>query len=390
MATKRNNNEGSLYQLPSGSWRAQIYVKGQRISHTEKMKSDAISWIRGKLQEIDKGNSNKPSNVTFPDFINSWLISIKPSIRPVTWYQYDMTARKHILPLMSKIKLVDLQPDRIQKTYNDKLAQGIHPRTIKMMHTVFHSSLEQAVKMGMIQRNPANAVKRPRYEIPEMKFLDEVQVNRFLAAAKGDRHETLYHLEIATGLRQSEILALRWKDLDWEKRTLLVQHQLSRNFKEGKYFTQPKTRSGRRTIILGKKTIEKLREHWIRQLEEKKLASNRWIENDFLFPSTVGTPINQSNLYHSFKSLLQKSDLPDIRFHDLRHTAATLMLNHGVPAIIVSRRLGHSRVSVTLDIYGHLIPEMQDEAAEMIDDLITPIEVNIAHNCTREEISGGF
>jgi integrase len=389
MATKRNNKEGSIIQLPSGAWRAQIYQKGQRISHTEKTKAEALGWIRKTYQEADAGKSIQVSRITLGEFLDSWLASIKPSIRTRTWDQYNTTAKKHILPLLPNLKLVDLRPDMIQKIYNDKLAQGVHPRTIKYMHTVFHSSLEQAEKLGLILRNPANAVKRPRYEIPEMKFMDEVQVNQFLSATQGQRYEALYHLEIATGMRQSELLGLRWKDLDWERCSLIVQHQLKRGFKEGDYFSQPKTRSGRRIIILGKKTVIKLREHWIRQLQEKQLAGNRWKENDLIFPSTIGTPINQNNLYRSFKELLKTIGLPEIRFHDLRHTAATLMLNHGVAPIIVSKRLGHSRVSITLDVYGHLIPEMQNEAAEMIDDLITPIEVNIAHDCTRSEIPGG-
>jgi integrase len=388
MATKRNNKEGSICQLPSGTWRAQIYQKGQRISHTEKTKAEALAWIRRMYQEIDDGKTIQVSKITFEEFLDSWLISIKTSIRPMTWYQYHTVTKNHILPVLPNLKLIDLKPDMIQKIYNNKISQGIHPRTIKLMHTVFHSSLEQAVKMGLILRNPANAVKRPKYEIPEMKFLDEAQVNQFLSAAQGQRNEALYQLEIATGMRQSELLGLRWKDLDWDRCSIIVQHQLKRGFTEGDYFSQPKTKSGKRTIILGKKTVDKLREHWLRQLKEKQIAGNRWKENDLIFPSTIGTPINQANLYRSFKDLLRSAGLPDIRFHDLRHTAATLMLNHGVAPIIVSRRLGHSRVSITLDIYGHLIPEMQNEAAEMIDDLITPIAVDIAHDCTRSEITG--
>jgi integrase len=386
MATKRNNHEGSICQLPSGSWRVQAYAKGKRISHTEKRKADAITWLRNMNQEIESGLNIPVSKMTLLEYLDSWLIGMRSSVRSRTSGQYEMTIKRYILPSLEKTLLIDLTSASIQNLYNQKLAQGIHPRTIKMIHTVFHSSLEQAVMLGLIQRNPALAVKLPRYEIPEMKFFNEEQVNRFLSAAHGERYETIYHLEIATGLRQSEILGLCWKDLDWEKSTLIVQHQLKRQFKLGDYFSQPKTRAGRRSLILGKKTLSKLRDHWSNQLEEKRFAGDRWQENDLIFTSTVGTPIDQANLYKSFKVLLKKSGLPDIRFHDLRHTAATLMLNHGVPAIVVSRRLGHSRVSITLDIYGHLIPEMQNEAAEMIDDLITPIEVSIAHDCTREQI----
>jgi integrase len=175
--------------------------------------------------------------------------------------------------------------------------------------------------------------------------------------------------------------------LNWEKKTLIIQRQLKRKFKVGDYFVSPKTRSGRRTIVLGIRTLKVLHEHLKRQDEAKRAGAHRWTDNDLVFPSTIGTPINHSNLYRSFKKLLRLSGLPEIRFHDLRHTAASLMLNHGVPSIIVSRRLGHSKVSTTLDIYGHLIPEMQNEAAELIDDLIFPIEVELHTNCTRKDKS---
>jgi len=157
---------------------------------------------------------------------------------------------------------------------------------------------------------------------------------------------------------------------------------LKRKFVKGDYFAPPKTKNGRRSVVLGIVTIAKLREHWNRQNELRILAGNRWQENDLIFPTPIGTPKNQSNLYREFKEIIKGADLPEIRFHDLRHTAASLLLNHGVPPIIVSRRLGHYKVSMTLDIYGHLMPEMQDDAAKLIDDLITPVEIELHPNCT--------
>jgi integrase len=220
-----------------------------------------------------------------------------------------------------------------------------------------------------------------------MQFLDETQASQFLLAVRGDRNETLYYLAIATGMRQSELLGLKWSDVDWEKRTMIVQRQAKRYNRDAGYFSPLKTRLGRRIIVLGEKTTNKLHEHLIQQATEIHQAGDKWNNLDLIFPSTSGTPQDQFNLYHSFKALLKQAGLPAVRFHDLRHTAASLMLNHGVPVLVVSRRLGHSKVSITLDIYGHLIPEMQNEAAEMIDEIINPVEIKLDDNLVSENIA---
>jgi integrase len=297
-----------------------------------------------------------------------------------------MTCRKHIIPTLGSLRLKDLHAERIQRLYIQKTQEGCGDRTIKMIHSVLHSSLKKAVRLGMLGRNPTDAVTPPRYEHEEMRFYDEAQVNQFLFAAKGNRNEALYYLAVTTGLRQSELLGLKWSDLDWVKKTLSVQRQLRREFKQGDYFTTPKTKAGKRTIVLGEKTIEILHEHWDLQNQERRFAGGRWKENDLIFTSSIGTPMDQRNLYHTFREFIHSVGLPEIRFHDLRHTAASLMLNHGIAPIIVSKRLGHSKVSITLDIYGHLMSEMQNEAADLMDELITsvPIELHpVAPRCTR-------
>ncbi len=237
--------------------------------------------------------------------------------------------------------------------------------------------MTHAVKLGILAHNPTDATTPPKVETKEMKFYDEAQANELLLAAMNSRNGALYHLAIATAMRMSELLGLKWTDLDWQKKTLYVQRQLIRSIVDKDYFAPPKTKNGRRAITLGDATIEKLHEHWQRQNIERAIAGKRWQENDLIFPSTIGTPKNQSCLYLEFEKFLKKIGLPKIRFHDLRHTGATLLLNHGIAPIIVSRRLGHYKVSMTLDIYGHLIPEMQGEAAELIDTLITPIPAEL-------------
>jgi integrase len=178
-------------------------------------------------------------------------------------------------------------------------------------------------------------------------------------------------------MRESELLGLKWQDLDWVRQTLKVERQYERPHGDGIIFTPPKTKKGKRSIKLGNKSIEALRNHFDSQQEERIAAGEAWKEYDLIFSTRVGTPIQQRDLMRSYKILLQDAGLPPFRFHDLRHTAASILLNNGVPIIVVSGRLGHARASITSDIYGHLMPNMQDEAAQLIDDLVTPTEVKI-------------
>ena len=199
------------------------------------------------------------------------------------------------------------------------------------------------------------------------------------AREMGDRFYPLYYLAIHTGMRQSEIIGLKWEDVDWEFSTIQVKRQV-RHFRGGSYtFTEVKSKSGMRTIILGKQALEVLRTHKMQQQTITNSAGEDWTDLDLIFPSNVGTPLTASNIRRAFRKLLTASGLPKIRFHDLRHTAASLMLNHGIPVLIVSKRLGHSKPSITLDVYGHLIPSKQEEAAQLMDDLMTDEMALTAH-----------
>lgn len=377
MAKKRGNNEGSIYKKPNGAWRAQVSLNGTRLSFTADTRGECQTWIKKTINQIDNGLTLDGAQSCLNEYLPSWLTSIKSSLRPTTWELYTHMAEHHILPALGALKLKDLRPDIIQRFYNTKLGQGTGERTIQLIHVVLHRSLEQAVNLGTLPRNPTEAVMRPEYSHAEMKILDESQVSQLMISLQGDRHEALLQLALATGMRQAELLGLKWSDLDWNHQTIRVQRQLRRDFHLGEPFAAPKTKSGRRTIALGSTSIQKLREHWERQNQERQQTGARWQENDLIFPSSVGTPLNYSNLVKSFKESLKTAGLPDIRFHDLRHTAASLMLNHGVPVIVVSRMLGHSKVSITLDIYGHVIPEMQHQAAALMDELTTPVEIGL-------------
>jgi integrase len=379
MTTRRGNNEGSLFKRPDGTWRAQVTVVGRRLNTSAKTRKECQAWLKETLKQVETGLTFQGANTTLEEFLSEWHISVQSSLRPDTWYQYGQIIRDHITPTLGNIKLKDFRPDQIQALYNRKLRDGIGSRTVQLTHAVLHRALNHGVKLGLLSRNPTDATNPPKPQQKEMLILDDSQAQQFILAteAKNDRYAVLYHLAITTGMRQAELLGLKWQDLDWERRLVQVQRQLKRQKGGGFYSTQPKTKSGKRTIALGKTTIEKLRHHYDCLLTKRQLAGGIWQEMDLIFPSTVGTPINQSNMNKSFKKLLDLTGLPRIRFHDLRHTAASLMLNYGIPVIIVSRRLGHARPSITLDIYGHLIPGKQEEAAELMDSLLSPIEIQL-------------
>ncbi len=380
---RRGNNEGTIYQLPSGSWRAQIYINGYRLGKTKKTKREAQIWLRQTLEKTVQGYTGHGSNMLYEVFLKAWLSAKKSAIKNSTWSLYETTIRNHIIPFLGKEKISGITPEKIQLLYLQKEQTGTGTRTIRVIHTVINNSLKKAVKLGVIHTNPAQATTPPVYETPEMEIYSEHEITQLLMAVKETNIEGLIHFAVTTGLRQSELLGLQWSDINWDRKTINIQRQLSRKFKKPNYFVSPKTKSGKRTISLGEKTIQKLQEHYRKQLNQIKKIGEKWQKNNLIFPSAVGTPMSQRNLYKKFKAVIHQAGMRNIRFHDLRHTAASLMLNHGIPALIVAKRLGHSKVSVTLDTYGHLLPGMEQETANFIDELITPIEVKLHTISTR-------
>ena len=373
MAKRRGNHEGTIFKRDNGTWRAQLSLNGHRLSYTGKTQQECHEWVKQTHRKIDAGRALPGALKPLDEFLSGWLVSIKSSIQPSTWHLYRQIIRDHILPDLGQVKLRDLRPEHIQSLYDSKLESGASPRTVQSIHTVLHCTLGQAVKLGMLSRNPDDVTTPPKRVHKEMSIYDEAQVGTLILAARTqrERYLAIYQLAITTGMRMGELLGLKWTDLDWERRGLQVQRQLRMKRGGGYEFTRPKTKAGMRALRLGDAMLENLRQHQKRQLNDIQIAGNRWHALDLIFPSTIGKPLDGSYLRKAFKQLIRQAGLPNIRFHDLRHTAASLMLNYGVPVIVVSRRLGHARPSMTLDVYGHLIPSMQEEVAEVMDTLIT-------------------
>jgi len=372
---RRSNNEGSLFKRKDGRWVAQATVEGRLISKYFKTQHEGREWLKTIRSQIDEGLNFQGANITLEAYLNDWLKTIPMSLRPKTIKQYTTIVRLHILSYLGAVRLRDLRPDMIQKLYNSKLAAGSGVRTVQMIHAVLHKSLNQALKLGLVTRNPSNAVSKPKLIRTEMKVLNDTQVRTLLLAASETEYYALFYIAVSTGLRQGEILGLKWSDLDWGTRHLKIQRQLQRVGGKGLIFCEPKSRAGRRTIVLGRSAIDALRKHFKNQQLQRQAAGDEWIETDLIFTSSIGTPLDHRNVFRIYKELLKTAGLTDMRFHDLRHTAATIMLQQNVHPKVVQERLGHSDISLTLNTYSHVMPGMQEEAADKIDEVLTMVDV---------------
>ena len=258
----------------------------------------------------------------------------------------------------------------IDKLYSHLETLGKSSSTIIVVHRVLHVALEFAVQRRLILYNPVSHAIPPRKVKREMQFFTPDEVRIFLKHASVSRFEMLYYLAIKTGIRQSELLGLKWIDVNYDQSSLYVRRQLRFLRKGGFTFDEPKSKRSVQAVPIGRQTKGKLHAHQEKLNHLSDLAGAKWKENNLVFPTKFGTPISQPNMTRDFKQILADCNLKNIRFHDLRHTAASIMINVGVLIIQVSHMLGHSMVSITLDTYSHLIPSMHTDTADQIDDFL--------------------
>jgi integrase len=374
---KRGNGEGSITRRSDGRWMARYMV------HTAD--GPKRKYIYGKTrqevaEELSKALSDRASGFVFDagtltlgGYLDRWLShSVRGSVRQRTFERYEQIARVHIKPTLGRIKLKAITPTHVRGLYREKLDDGLAPRTVQYIHTTLRKALKEAVQDGLIPRNAADAVKAPRPAKKEINPLAPEQARIFLEMASGDRFEALYLLAIHCGLREGELLGLKWDDLDLEAGTLSVRRTLSETKELGRIFEPPKNGKGR-SIKLTPGAIEALRGHLQCQLDEIERAGDRYQDQGLVFPSRAGTPMNAKNLTaRSFKPLLIKACLPhSVRLHDLRHTCATLLFRRGVHPKIVQELLGHATISITLDTYSHVLPNMQGEAVAAMESVLS-------------------
>ena len=372
---RRANGEGGMTRRKDGTWMARYTVQTPRGRKRKVIYAKSYEEARKKLTEAiaerDRGLVYDSGNVTLEEYLNRWLEdSVRGSVKVTTHAGYERVVRLHICPLIGGTKLSALTPAHLQALYRAKLDQGLAPKTVKYIHTTLHRALKQAVRWGLVPRNAAAAVDPPRVITPEMRPLSRAQARTLLEAARGNRLEALYVLAVTTGMRQGELLGLGWQDVDLEEGVVRVRRTLTLA-KGGPRLTEPKTPKSRRQIRLTSGAVEALERHRECQEAEGAARGDQWNAWDLVFCTRRGTPIRRDNLHGKhWKPLLSRAALPDIRFHDLRHTCATLLLTKGVHPKIVSEMLGHSSIAITLDTYSHVIPGMGDVAASAMEDAL--------------------
>jgi integrase len=380
-AKSRANGDGDVFGRKNKagvitSYRGAYFgPDGKRRYVSGRTKETARKALREARSNVDAGLVFDGGTVTLAGYLDRWLAdSVKDTVRQRTYERYESIVRVHIKPAIGRMKLKALTPAHARALYRQKLDSGLSPRTVNYIHVTLHKALSQAVSDGLVQRNAAQ-VKAPRPEKPETKTLSPDQARKLVATAQeaGDRYAALYVVALHTGLREGEMLGLRWNDLDLEARgappTLQVRRTLSET-RTGHKFELPKSGKGR-SIKLSRKAVEALRSHRAKQAEEKLRLGSLWQDNGLVFPTTTGTTTSGTNLLgRHFKPLLKRAGLPAIRLHDLRHTCATILLMAGKHPKFVQEMFGHANISITLDTYSHVIEGMDGGLADAMDDAL--------------------
>lgn len=370
---RRGRGEGSVFIRKDGIWCGSITTgyngQGKRLRRYvyAGSKADVLEKLTRLQGDVLNGTLGEPSRLTMRGFLQRWLEdAARPAVRPATYRLYAGVIRLHTGPRLGGILLSRLTPVHVQGLLTSLEKDGASPRLRQIVYGVMHRALGQALKWGMVPRNVCDAIVKPRAPRPTMRVLTEEQVARLLGAAKDDRLYALYVLSVTTGMRQGEMLGLHWDDVDLRGAAVHVRHQLQEN-NGHPILAEPKTARARRRVDLPEIAVQSLRDHRARMLAEGH-------PHNLVFCDTGGQPLRKSNLVRrSFQPLLRRAELPSIRFHDLRHTAATLLLSQGVHPKVVQERLGHAQVSITLDTYSHVLPSMGKEAAAKLDSLFASL-----------------
>ena len=372
---ERGNGSGSVYPRKNKQgkiigYRGSYFAPdGKRRYVSAKRKGDAEKALRQAMTDADRGFVFDGGTLTLENYLTRWLTdSVKDTVRRSTFVQYKSVVNRHLIPALGRLKLKALTPAHARSLYREKLDCELSPRTVQYIHVTLHKALKQAVMDGLIPRNIADAVKAPQAHKKEVTPLTPAEVKVLLSAASGDRLETLYITAIHTGLRRSELLGLKWTDIDLDARTLSVQRSLDRDGT----FNPPKRNKSRRTVKLTAQAAEALKGHRARQNEERLQLGSLWEDWGLVFPNLSGKPMNADYLYHrGFKPLLERAELSGFTFHSLRHTCATLLLSKNVNPKIVSEMLGHATISQTMDTYSHVMPGMREVAATALEEALS-------------------
>ncbi|MDT5267960.1 MAG: integrase [Acidobacteriota bacterium] len=377
--------QGQIIKRGKDTFLVRVYIgrdsQGRRHYFSETVKGslkDAKKRLTEKIGEKDAGKIIKASRITLNEYLDKWLDSaVSNRVRPNSLHHYKMRMKFQVRPHLGHYRLEAITPMHVQNLITKLNQQGIASTTIKKVHAILSSAFKQAVKWRVLQSNPAEGVEVAREAKDEskkhMRTLTPEQATKFLTSLSGDRYHALFLLAIMGGFRPEEYLGLRWHDINFVEGVVTVRTVLIWKASGGGwYFGEPKTRRSKRNVPLPQSVMDALLEHKRTQDEWKSKAGGGYNDHGLVFSTKSGLPIDQRNLRYSFHRRMEAAGLPsDIRLYDLRHSCASLLLAANVHPKVVSERLGHSSINITLDVYSHVLPTMQEAASEKLEQILT-------------------
>jgi integrase len=379
VAKRRGSGEGSIYRSKDGRWRGEISLghspEGKPLRKIIYGKDQAevlkeVTRIRGKRVA---GRKVSHSKQTLADFLLSWLEdTVKLTNRASTYRSYEWIVRFHLIPGLGKLTLEKLNPQVLQAFVTSRSKSGLSPATVKHINATLKAALSQAEDWELVDRNVAKLVKLPRAQKYKPTFLSPEQAKAFLLFTAEHKQSALFSVALSLGLRRGEISGLRWEDIDFAAGMLKVTHSLQRSKGLGLQLGDPKSSKAQRLLRLPQVCVQAL----IRQKENQRIArewcGTEWKQTGFVFTTGIGTPMPPEILSREFKEAIAAAGLPDMRLHDLRHSCAVLLLAQGVHPKLVQETLGHSTYQLTMDTYSHMIPQLRNEVADRMDEILSP------------------
>src|SRR3954468_14655021 len=380
MAERASNGESTIFKGADGRWHGYVSVwfrldgKLDRRHVSSKSRSVVVTRVRELERKRDAGTISSTAAPTVASWLEHWLTTIAPRrVRQRTLESYESAVRRHLIPGIGRLRIDRLRPEHLDQLYTALLDAGYSPATVLRHHRILSRALTVAVQRGHVPRNVAALVDPPAQRPSDIATaLDLREARAVRPPAAGVRNSARWTVALALGLRQSEALALQWKDVDPLAGTLTVRRSIHRVRGGGLVYEEPKTRRSQRTLALPLPLLDALREHNAAQLGERMLAGSEWHDEDLVFAQPNGRPIDKKADYDDWTRLLQKAGVRHVRLHDGRHTAATLLLSENVHPRVVMELLGHSQMRTTMDIYSHVMPALAREAADRMGALLLP------------------
>jgi integrase len=372
--SRRGANEGSIRHRPDGRWEARVMLTTpegvrKRKSLLGQTRSEARDKLAAALRDEAAGRPTVSDRLTMGVFLDRWLQDrVSGRVRPSTYRSYQGIVRVHLIPTLGSTPIAKLDPDMVQRMLNDKAASGLAPRSVRTIRAVLRRALRHAEQRGLISRNAAALADPPRIVRRSPEVLTPDEARRLIEAIAGDPLEGVILVALGTGMRQGEILGLAWDDVDLETGRVTVRFALQRV--DGHLqLVEPKSATSRRVVALPAIVVDALRRQRFRQQRQRLLAGSHWRDDPrrLVFTTSIGTPMDGITVTRRFQRLLRRSGLRRQRFHDLRHACASLLLAQGVAPRVVMETLGHSQISLTLDTYSHVLPELGRAAADQMD-----------------------